>query len=321
MRKFRDCIELAHTLLFRKELSETEVKRRLTGILSNAWYASSAIKVAKLYKEQPRIKLRKPLLYSVGAKHEKGNRNNRLASTSEVLIKIPHADGKHEWIRGNVKIGKKYLPLVQELIDENHSYGAGIAIKLRSKNEDWKKVFRKRMYLYLNIPVELYIKYFTKKARVHPDSKLFAGFDFNVDRINMIIIDQYGRLRDIKNIHFPEVVNYDKNKSRTIRQEAPSKLVTYAVSHGVRCFVVEDLNKPQRIKGKVRKWAIKEYLLQMEMLARKVNGVLIKVNPAYTSVDAIGIALARGLDIHTASAYLIALRGIKRHDLIQKAII
>ncbi len=321
MRKFRDCIELAHTLLFREELSETEVKRRLTGILSNAWYASSAIKVAKLYKERPRIKFRKPLLYSVGAKYEKGNRNIRLASTSEVLIKIPHADGKHEWIRGNVKFGKKYLPLLQELINGNYSYGAGITIKLRSRNEDWKRVFRKRIYLYLNIPVELYVKYFTKKVRVHPGSKLFAGFDFNVNRINMVIVDQYGRMRDVKNIHFPEVINYDRNKSRAIRQEALSKLVTYAVSHGVKYFVVEDLNKPERIRGKIRKWAIREYLLQMEILVRKVNGALVKVNPAYTSVDAIGIALARGLDIHTASAYLIALRGIKSHNSIQKAII
>jgi len=59
----------------------------------------------------------------------------------------------------------------------------------------------------------------------------------------------------------------------------------------------------------------------MEMLVRKVNGVLIKLNPAYTSIDAVGVALSRGINIHSASAYLIALRGIKRHRLIQKATI
>ncbi len=81
------------------------------------------------------------------------------------------------------------------------------------------------------------------------------------------------------------------------------------------------MNKPERIRGKVRKWSIREYLLQIEMLVRKVNGMLIKANPAYTSIDAIGVALARGLDAHTASAYLIALRGIERHSSIQKATI
>jgi predicted transposase len=52
MRKFRDAVEIAHSLLYKRGLSESEVKRRLTKYLSNAWYAYSAIKVARLYREQ-----------------------------------------------------------------------------------------------------------------------------------------------------------------------------------------------------------------------------------------------------------------------------
>jgi len=99
------------------------------------------------------------------------------------------------------------------------------------------------------------------------------------------------------------------------RQETLSKLVKYAVAHGVKYFVIEDLSKPNKIKGKVRKWSVREYQQQMEVLVKKVSGVLIKVNPAYTSIDAIGISLARRIDTHTASAYLIALRGIERHKM------
>ncbi len=321
MRMFRDGVELAHVLLFKKNLDESEVKRRLTKVLSNAWYASSAIKVAKLYREQTKIKLRKPLLYSVGGKHENGNRNIRLASTDKVLIKIPHASGKHEWIVAKVRFGKKYLPMIQELIGGNYTYGAGVTIKLNSKREDWRKVFRRKLYLYLNIPVDLYVKYFSKEVKVKPENRFYAGFDFNVDRINMVIADPYGRIRDIKNIHFPEVINYNEDRSRAIRQEALSKLVEYAVSHGAKYFVIEDLSRPNSIRGKVRKWSIKEYQQQMAVLIKKVGGILIKANPAYTSIDAIGIALSRRIDIHTASAYLIALRGIERHTKIQKAII
>jgi hypothetical protein len=47
------------------------------------------------------------------------------------------------------------------------------------------------------------------------------------------------------------------------------------------------------------------------VLAKRFNLDIIEVNPAYSSIDAIGIALARGLDKHTASAYLIALRGFR----------
>ncbi|RLF22973.1 MAG: hypothetical protein DRN15_07520 [Thermoprotei archaeon] len=321
MRQFRDAVELGHSLLFREKLSESEVKRRLTRILSNAWYAYSAIKVARLYKEQSKIRLRKPLLYSVGARCEKSNRNIRLVSTDKVLIKIPHASGKHEWIEVGVRFGKKYLPLMRELISGSYSYGAGVTIKLKGKKEDWRRVFREKLYLYLNIPVSLYVKYFSKRVKVKPRNRFYAGFDFNVDRINMVIVDSYGRIRDVRNIRFPEVVNYDKDKSRAIRQEALSKLVEYAVSHGVKYFVIEDLSKPNKIRGKIRKWSVREYQQQMEMLIKKVSGTLIKVNPVYTSIDAIGIALSRRIDIHTASAYLIALRGIKGYELIQKTII
>ncbi|ADB58198.1 IS200/IS605 family element transposase accessory protein TnpB [Archaeoglobus profundus] len=317
MRMFRDSVELAHTLLFRRKFSESEVKRRLTKVLSNAWYASSAIKVAKLYKEQTKIKLRKPLLYSVGAKCEEGNRNIRLVSTDKVLIKIPHADGRHEWIEVRVRFGKNYIPLLQELNSCN--YGAGVTIKLKGKRENWKTVFRKKLYLYLNVPADLYAKYFGKRVKVESENKFYAGFDFNVDRINMVIVDSYGRIRDIRNIHFPEVINYDKNKSRAIRQDALSKLVEYAVSHGVKYFVIEDLSKPNNIRGNVRKWSIRKYQQQVSMLVKKVGGTLVKVNPAYTSIDAIGISLSKGIDVHTASAYLIALRGIKRYTTIQKA--
>ncbi len=79
------------------------------------------------------------------------------------------------------------------------------------------------------------------------------------------------------------------------------------------------MSKPSKIRGKIRKWSVREYQQQMKMLVKKVGGILIKVNPAYTSIDAIGIALSRRIDIHSASAYLIALRGMERHKLIQKA--
>ncbi len=48
----------------------------------------------------------------------------------------------------------------------------------------------------------------------------------------------------------------------------------------------------------------------------KVDGVLIKVNLAYSSVSAGIIAKDLGLDIRTTSAYIIALRGLRK---MQKA--
>jgi len=172
--------------------------------------------------------------------------------------------------------------------------------------------------LYVNIPIEIYVENTRKQIKSHAKQKHFAGFDFNSDRINMVIIDENGEIRDIKNTHFLEVTShgFPREKAETIRREALAKLVKYAKEHGVKYFIVEKLEKPKtkmRNKAanrKISKFTIREYLNQMEILIRKVGGKLIKVNPAYTSIDAIPISKKLGLDIHTASAYLIALRGL-----------
>ncbi|MCD6164590.1 MAG: hypothetical protein J7J30_04065 [Candidatus Odinarchaeota archaeon] len=49
----------------------------------------------------------------------------------------------------------------------------------------------------------------------------------------------------------------------------------------------------------------------MEILVKKVDGILVKINPMYSSVAARFLAKDLGLDAHTASAYIIALRSLK----------
>jgi len=311
MRKFRDAVEMAHSLLYKKGLSESEVKRRLTKYLSNAWYAYSAVKVARLYREQKYIRLRKPQLYSVGSSDEKGNRNIKLVETNRVLIKIPREVSGHEWVEYKVLFGEKYIPIINELTSGFYTYGAGISIKIK-KNEDWRDVWSKRLILYLNIPINLYVKYMGSAiTNASSNALLLAGFDFNIDRVCMAIIDSTGRLRDTKTVFFSNAVNTPREVSETMREEALAELVKYAVTHGVKYLVVEDLERPHRVKGKVGKWALRQYIQHLRVLAKRLNLDIIEVNPAYSSIDAIGIALAQGLDKHTASAYLIAMRGLK----------
>lgn len=314
MRRFRDAVEMAHNLL-RRGLSEAEVKRRLTKYLSNAWYSSSAIKVAKLYREHKSVKLRKPLLYSVGSTDEGGNRNFRLVSTDKVLIKIPREVRGHEWVELKPLFGKKQLPIVEELVKGCHTYGAGVSIRLR-KSEDWRSVWRKRLVIYVNVPIELYVKYRRSNDINIVESvgkaHLLAGLDFNVDRACMVIIDSTGKLRDFKSRFFSNAVNASGEASETWRGEAIAELVKYAVAHGVKYLAVEDLTRPRSVEGKVGRWALMRYVQQLHVLARRFGMGLVEVEPAYTSVDAVGVAWALGLDKHIASAYLIALRGLHK---------
>jgi len=310
MRMFREAIEMVHYLK-RHNIDANKIQRRITRYLSNKWYATSAIKKAMLYMNQPYLKLKKPQLFSVGARAEKGNRNIRLVATDRVLIKIPHADGKHEWIEAEVRFGEECLPLIQELINGNYSYGASIVTKERKNREQ-------ELYLHLHVPLELYNKYMRKESRAKLVGHV-AGFDFNPDRVCMVIIDQRGVIRDIRNEHFPEVTShgFPKGKAVTARREAIAKLVKYARNHGVRYYVIERLSKPKprgskTARRKQLKMALREFTQQMEVLVHKVDGTLVKVNPAYSSIGARIISKDLGLDVHTASAYIIALRALKR---------
>ena len=221
-------------------------------------------------------------------------------------IKIPSANGKHRWISCKVNFGRKHIPIIRELIERGVSYSASVSLK-----EDG-------FFLYVNIPLKIYAEKMRKNVKSNVKPKYFAGFDFNSDRINMVIIDDRGEIRDIKNEHFPEVTShgFPRKKAKSIRQEALSRLVKYAREHSVKYFVIEKLEKPKKktksrkANRKISRFALREYLNQMRILVEKVGGKLIEVNPAYTSIDAVPIARKLGLDRHTASAYLIALRGL-----------
>jgi len=179
-----------------------------------------------------------------------------------------------------------------------------------------------RLEIHVNVPLELYLKYMRKESKSAPTGH-FAGFDFNPDRVCMVIIDENGAIRDVKNEHFPEVTShgFSREKSETIRREAVARLVKYGRDHGVKCYVVEKLSRPKAkgdksSKRKISKMALGQFVQQMEILVPKVDGVLIKVNPAHSSTSAKMIASDLGLDVHTASAYVIALRGLKRNKSV-----
>jgi len=313
MRNFKDSVEYAHTLM-RKKVSYNEIIKLLTSrILNNAHYSYSALQRAKMYLNQPYLKLKKPQLFSVGKGNEKGNRNIRFESTDKVKIKIPSATGKHKWIIARVKFGRKYIPIIRELINSEIPYGAGVYLK------------EKKVELHVNVPLELYVKHLSKDSKNIKPIEHIASFDFNSDRINMVIVNKKGEILDVRNEHFPEVTShgFSKEKARDLRLKALSKLVDYAYHHGVVHYVVEELSRPKKkskskkANRKVSKFALREYINHLKTLIPRYRGKLHFINPAYTSVDAIPLARKLGLDIHTTSAYLLAIRFLKPMNAYQ----
>ncbi len=314
------------TRMIAKGVNTNTVLKELRAMLNKA-YGDSAYKVAKAFVKgcvfnggDPRhIKLRKPFIVSEGEASRYGNRNVRFESIKTVKVKYPHDSS---WLAFRASFGENYLPLIKEVVElarrKETSYGARI-------------VFRNgRIYLHLSIPVELYLKHFSKGR---PKGNLIAGFDLNSDRINMVIIDRYGRIRETKTEWFSEVTShgYPRGKARARRLKALSKLLKYAYYHDVGAVVFENLSaiKKRRytrngtVNRKITRFAKKQLLQNGIVMAMKYGFKVLLINPKGTthSIEHDKIMKKYGLDKHTASAYLTALRGIERNSLIQKVTI
>ena len=242
----------------------------------------------------------------------KGNQNIRLVDTNKLLVNY-HLNGRrgrhNDWIKCEVRFGEKYIPLIQELIQKALNRELSYTAKI---------VFRRgRIYLYISIPLELYLKYFRKG---HANGKLIASFDFNSDRINMVIIDRQGIIKETKTEWYSEVnrPKYPKNKAWPLRLQALGRLLKYAYYHNVSTVLYEDLDRIKRRRVKKTKNRSgnrkasnfpKKKLLQYAItMALKYNFKVYLVNPSYTSRLAEKLKNAFCLDKHTVSAYLLGLR-------------
>ena len=314
---FRKAV-LHTTRMIVKGTSSNIILKELRSMLNKA-YGDSAYKVAKTLVEgcrhnggDPRhIRVKKLFIVCEGEASRFGNRNIRFETTSTVKIKYPH-DGS--WLTFKACFGEKHLPIIRELIElarqKRISYGARI-------------VFRSgRIYLHLSIPIELYLKHYLKgRAK----GKLIAGFDLNSDRINVVIIDRYGRIKDIKTEWFPEVTShgYPRSKARSKRLEALAKLLRYAFHHNVSTVVLENLlvikkrryTRSRRANRKITRFTKKELLWHGVVMSMKYGFKILLVDPKGTTNSREHDKAKRrhGLDRHTSSAYIIALRGIERH--------
>ena len=313
---FRKAVLYA-TRMIVKGIDANSILRELRSMLNKA-YGDSAYKVAKAIVEgckysggNPKhIKIRKLFIVSEGEASRLGNRNIRLESVDVVKIKYPYDSS---WLTFKALFGEEYLQLVAELVElakqKGVSYGARV-------------VFRDgRIYLHLSVPLELYLKHFKKgEAR----EELIAGFDLNSDRVNMVIVDRFGRIRDVKTQWFTEVTShgFPRNKAKTKRLEALAKLLRYAYHHNIGTVVFENLLaiKKRRYTSnstanrKITRFAKRELLQHALVMAMKYGFKVKLVDPSGTthSREHDEVMKRYGLDKHVASACLIALKELKQ---------
>ncbi len=299
--------------MYAKGLGKNTIVKEITKEL-NLGYADTIYKLAKLIVKGTRhnesnplkIKIRKLFIASRGFTANKGNRNIRLLSTSELQVNIPWKG----WVKFKVVFGKRYIPLVKELVEKALSKKLSYTAKIVFRNG--------KVYLHVTAPIELYLKYFSKgRAK----GKLIAGFDLNSDRINMVIADGLGIIRDAKTEWFPEVTShgFPRNKANILRLQALAKLQDYAYHHGVSIVLFEDLyrvkkrryTRSRKANRKITRFPKRKLLEHGISMAMKYEFKVYLVNPSYTSKVGEKLGKELGLDKHTASAYALIVKTLQ----------
>ena len=283
-------------------VKKSEGVKELRKSLNNWWYAVSAWDYAKMLKEgckeNPRhIHVMSKFLISYAKSNEQGNRNVKI---DDETVKIRDSFSKR-WLNFRLDFGGRFV--------KSNKYTAKVVFK------------NGKIYLHLSIPFELF-QYGVTCGR------LIASFDLNSDRINMVIVDREGKIRDVKVKHFPEVTShgFPKNKAKDIRLKSLAELLDYVYYHNVGIVLFEDLNKIKKkqftnnpkANRKISRFAKHELLHYGVTMALKRGFKVFFVNPTNTSKIAKQIHRKLGLDVHCSSAYVLAQRFINFYKVPSK---
>jgi len=245
-----------------------------------------------------------------GNKSDKGNRNVKFhVFQDHVEVKVK--DPWDKWVHGKAYFGKEYLPLLHELEElsrrKEEGYGAVVS-------------FKHYPMIHLQVPLWLYLKHFSSPK---PNGYgLVAGFDLNSDRLNVVVVNKDGKVIVNKTFWYSDVTRpgFPKEKARALRLNALSESLNSLSRVGVDYVAFEDLFLVKRRKftrsksgnRKVSRFAKKQLLIHGVVKALRLGFNVILVNPKGTTNSEGHDRMMRekGFDRHTASAYLIALKGL-----------
>jgi hypothetical protein len=230
-------------------------------------------------------------------------------SKDRVLVKSKPNRGHGELLKLVVESKEKYMPRV---VIRGHNVRDG---ELYVNGE-----------IHVTIGYDFYLKHMARYRE--PRGNLVGGIDVNADRINLAIIDEKGDLRDYKTFWFPEAVarGYPRRGAWSIIGMRIHEMLKYAYNHGVATIALENPEvlsylKLAWVKSGDRKhenYNYKKAIFRNSIIERiAMKAPLYGLNVRF--VDPKGTTSSRehdkvmkryGLDRHTASAYIIALRSI-----------
>jgi hypothetical protein len=221
-------------------------------------------------------------------------------------------------------VPKSYRLLLEKIFEERQRYTGRVVIKSYGIREDSLWI---RGEVQITIPIDFYYKHIARCRE--PRGNLIGGVDVNVDRLNLAIIDEKGNLRDYKTFWFSETTarGFSRRSARSIIGTKIREMLSYAYHHNVKTLFLEDPGVLGKLKllwvrsgdrkhenYNYRKTVFRSSVIEMIALKTPLYSIKTRyVDPKGTtnSREHEEIMKRYGLDRHAASAYLIALRGLK----------
>jgi hypothetical protein len=221
-------------------------------------------------------------------------------------------------------VSKSYRLLLEKVLVERQRYTGRVVLKSYGIRKDRLWVCGEVQII---VPIDFYYKHMAK-TRANK-GRLYGGIDVNVDRINLAIVGSDEELRDVRTFWFREVTarGFLRRGIRSIIGVKIHEMLNYAYHQGVKTLFLENpevLGKLKLlwIRSGDRRYENYNYkvsvfrstIIEMIVLKAPLYGIEAKyIDPKGTtsSEEHDEIMKRFGLDRHTASAYLIALRGLK----------
>jgi hypothetical protein len=252
------------------------------------------------------------------------NRNITLKPNYEFHVTTIRFDGSIGRVVLKPTIPRSYKELLDAILTEHIKYMGRVVI-------DGVGVRNNQLWLHgevqVTIPVDAYYEHMSKHRR--NAGRLLGGVDVNSDRINLAIVDEDGELIDNKTFWFSEASRkgFSRHKAWSIIGMRIHETLNYAYHHGVKTLFLENPEILGRlrlmwVRSGDRKHENYNYKVMtfrssiIEKIAMKASLYSIRVsyvNPRGTTNSTKHDEAMRKyrLDKHTASAYSIALKGLR----------
>jgi len=251
------------------------------------------------------------------------SRSITLKPNHEFHVTTVRFDGSIGRVVVKPTIPRNYKELLDTVITEHVKHMGRVVIRDYGVRDNQLWV---RGEVQVTIPMDVYYEHMARHKR--NSGRFVGGVDVNTDRINLAIIDSVGRLIDHKTFWFSEASRkgFSRHSAWSIIGVRIHETLNYAYHHGVKTLFLEN----PEILGRLRLMWVRNGDRKHENYNHKVsvfrNSIIERIalkaplysietkyiNPRGTTNSKEHDELMRKyrLDKHTASAYLIALKGL-----------